>query len=521
MTTKRWSNSSIQNIDDAMDALVEDYFHYDDLSNREAEYIKRNLADVNGEGNLILEEVDSANFNFPNEILQDIENAQNHEIDESDKENSSSSKRFRSVTDEDTDSFLALSVNKNTKTKTKSDLNVMLDFFISVGEMRDSVEIPAKDLDSLLSRFFLGVLKKNGDEYEPDSLSSMFNSLDRHLKDSKSSISIKKDPEFNHTRRVLEAKRKALKSLGKGSKPNRAEPLTTEEIQILREKGVIGTQNPDALLNAVFLNNATYFGLRGRQDYVNMTWGDVKLKVTSDGKEYLEFNERSTKTRSGAKSRDFRDITPKIFGEGGSNCPIHVYKEYKRHRPQDTLTDEHRFYLRPLDNKHEEIWYTRQTIGKDKLGKMVKNMAEKGDLQGRKVNHSGRKTFATTLLQNGRPANEVAQLGGWKGISTLTHYSVPSIEQQQQASHTISKVMLPNSDLQTTSDSEEPCELSNSNTLVHNNLNANVSNTNNQTANKHDNPMAMFAGATITGGVFNINIYSGERKNTINCSQEL
>ncbi|XP_071150097.1 uncharacterized protein [Mytilus edulis] len=242
MTTKRWSNSSIKNIDDAMDALVEDYFHYDDLSNREAEYIKRNLADVNGEGNLILEEVDSANFNFPNEILQDIENAQNHEIDESDKENSSSSKRFRSVTDEDTDSFLALSVNKNTKTKTKSDLKVMLDFFISVGEMRDSVEIPAKDLDSLLSRFFLGVLKKNGDEYEPDSLSSMFNSLDRHLKDSKRSISIKKDPEFNHTRRVLEAKRKALKSLGKGSKPNRAEPLTTEEIQILREKGVIGTR---------------------------------------------------------------------------------------------------------------------------------------------------------------------------------------------------------------------------------------------------------------------------------------
>ncbi|CAG2216914.1 unnamed protein product [Mytilus edulis] len=328
---------------------------------------------------IIENEVDSANFNFPNEILQDIENAQNHEIDESDKENSSSSK------------------------------------------------------------------------------------------------SIKKDPEFNHTRRVLVAKRKALKSLGKGSKPNRAEPLTTEEIQILREKGVIGTQNPDA--NAVFLNNATYFGLRGRLDHVNMTWGDVKLKATSDGKEYLEFN--------------------------------------------DTLTDEHRFYLRPLDNKHEEIWYTRQTIGKDKLCKMVKNMAEKGDLQGRKVNHSGRKTFATTLLQNGRPANEVAQLGGWKGISTLTHYSVPSIEQQQQASHTISKVMLPNSDLQTTSDSEEPCELSNSNTLVHNNLNANVSNTNNQTANKHDNPMAMFAGATITGGVFNINIYSGERKNTINCSQEL
>ncbi|CAC5398438.1 unnamed protein product [Mytilus coruscus] len=66
--------------------------------------------------------------------------------------------------------------------------------------------------------------------------------------------------------------------------------------------------------------------------------------------------------------------------------------------------------------------------------------------------------------------------------------------------------------LQTTSDSEEPCDLSSSNTLVHNNLNANVSNTNNQTTNKHDNPMSMFADATITGNVFDINIYSGEKQ---------
>ena len=28
-----------------------------------------------------------------------------------------------------------------------------------------------------------------------------------------------------------------------------------------------------------------------------MCWGDVKLKETADGKEYLEFNERQTKTR--------------------------------------------------------------------------------------------------------------------------------------------------------------------------------------------------------------------------------
>lgn len=47
--------------------------------------------------------------------------------------------------------------------------------------------------------------------------------------------------------------------------------------------------NPVSLLNTVWLNNGLYFGLRGRQDHTNMLWGDIELKKTSDGKEYLEF----------------------------------------------------------------------------------------------------------------------------------------------------------------------------------------------------------------------------------------
>jgi hypothetical protein len=45
-----------------------------------------------------------------------------------------------------------------------------------------------KDLDSIMARFFLCVLKKDGTEYEPDSLGSMYKSLDRHLRDMKSPI---------------------------------------------------------------------------------------------------------------------------------------------------------------------------------------------------------------------------------------------------------------------------------------------------------------------------------------------
>jgi hypothetical protein len=84
--------------------------------------------------------------------------------------------------------FLEENLNKNTKTKTKSDMKVITDFFTSIGEERAPGQIPPKDLGSIMARFFLGVLKKNGTEYEPDSLGSMCNSLDRHLREMNSPI---------------------------------------------------------------------------------------------------------------------------------------------------------------------------------------------------------------------------------------------------------------------------------------------------------------------------------------------
>jgi hypothetical protein len=85
--------------------------------------------------------------------------------------------------------FLEENLNKNTKIKTKSDMKVITDFFTSFGEERwHRDRYPPKDLDSIMARFFLGVLKKDGTEYEPDSLGSMYNNLDRHLRDMKSPI---------------------------------------------------------------------------------------------------------------------------------------------------------------------------------------------------------------------------------------------------------------------------------------------------------------------------------------------
>ena len=55
---------------------------------------------------------------------------------------------------------------KNTQYKTKSNLNAWKKFCESLKESRAIENIPANELDLLLSKFFISVRKQNGTEYE-------------------------------------------------------------------------------------------------------------------------------------------------------------------------------------------------------------------------------------------------------------------------------------------------------------------------------------------------------------------
>ncbi|CAG2238265.1 unnamed protein product [Mytilus edulis] len=414
-----------------------------------------------------------------------------------------SNTRYKSVTLEDTDKFLQNNKNKNTTYKTNSDLKMFYDWCRSNGNLRLVEDVPAEELDVLLSRFYIGVRRKDGEEYEPGTLTGVQNSIDRHLKDNKSMIDIKKDKLFDHSRKILETK-----------------------------------PNPTSLLNTVWFNNGVFFAFRGRQEHSTLLLGDLEIKKMPKGLEFVEFNERTTKTRTGAKAGDERPVAPKMFAqEDNDNCPIRLLKLYLSKRPSDLKNDPNsRFYLRPLVNVNvdTEVWYSHQPLGKNKLGEMMKMMANQAQLSGRKVNHSTRKTFASSLLQSERPITEVAQLGGWKSVSTLTHYNTPSIKQQNMASNIIAQTAIPDLNEDTNSINEHSSNIENAdvtcNTAVRDEnfnitdditveryctpsqLHSVNSNTLAVKNRQETNPFNILCGASVTGGTVNINIFSGKRK---------
>ena len=135
-------------------------------------------------------------------------------------------------------SFVEENKAKNTVNKTKSDLNMWYRWCEVVGETRKVENITDKtELNRLLSHFYMTVKKKDGSEYEPSTIKDCSRSIDRFLtKNCGKSFSILRDVEFSSSREVLASKAKFLRrEHGMGRKPNRAQELSKEEINLMWE----------------------------------------------------------------------------------------------------------------------------------------------------------------------------------------------------------------------------------------------------------------------------------------------
>ncbi|KAI8491913.1 hypothetical protein Bbelb_302860 [Branchiostoma belcheri] len=222
--------------------------------------------------------------------------------------------------------------NPNTKRKTESDIQHFLLFLGANGEERRPEDISAAELDERLGMFFLGIRKDNGEDYEPDSLTSKHRSIARYLREKGYQEDILVDKTFAHSRECLVAKRKSLKKEGRGNKPNRADPLSAAEEKIEPNQWALAEEH-----NAVWdeVQDGT----------LQHALGDVEETTDSQGRIVLEFSERATKKRTGITS-DSRPFKPRAYACPESQaCPVNLYREYRKRRPVSQMHPTAPFYL--------------------------------------------------------------------------------------------------------------------------------------------------------------------------------
>ena len=144
------------------------------------------------------------------------------------------------------DDFINQQKSANTNKKTATDMNTLLRYMEANGMKNEKIEsLPACELDFLLWKFFLNARKKNGEEYEPATVSSFQRSIQRYLSEKKYPFNILKDNE--------------------------------DEEDTFFEAGEFGDSNPVALQRTVWWLLSLHFGFRARDESRKLRWGDVSF----------------------------------------------------------------------------------------------------------------------------------------------------------------------------------------------------------------------------------------------------
>lgn len=176
----------------------------------------------------------------------------------------------------------------------------------------------------------------------------------------------------------------------------------------------LGTHSAHALINMLWWNNITQFGLRGCRENRDLCWGDVKLRKDSAGIAFLQYTERQTKTRSGKNPLDLRKVKPTMWPCSDQKCdPISAYKKFAEEGPPKACIPGTPVYLGIDHSKNPRYWFTVQPMGKNTINNLLKTMCMNAgihDEERKLTNHSARKTMVKKLKESHIPDTDIIQV---------------------------------------------------------------------------------------------------------------
>ena len=306
-----------------------------------------------------------------------------------------------------------------------------------------TIESPV-ELNRVLECFFASIKKLDGTEYEPVSLCALEAAIDRHLKEMGSPHQIFKDLAFSGSRNVLEGRGKYLRNeLGMGKHPNKASSMTRQEEEILWDSAQLGSSDGRTLVHTMWWLMTMHFGMRSREEHYAMKIEDLVIRKGDNNMEYITFSENATKTRQGGLRKKERLITPKMFATGLSRCPVSLFREYVRRRPE-SIREYGPFYLAIIERPATEVWYKVSRLGINYISGIMKKMTndnvQLSESEKRFTNHTARKTLIKKLKSNQVPKSEIIRITGHSRESGLDPYDSGDESEQQLYSNIIDNV---------------------------------------------------------------------------------
>ena len=214
---------------------------------------------------------------------------------------------------------------------------------------------------------------------------------------------------------------KTLMKKGVGTETKQVQPLTPEQEEKLWSLGIFSLNAGWGLTYAIFWYNCKLFGLRGGDEHRSLVREQFEIDSDAQGR-FVRFKGRNSKNvQGGIKQRkvQFKDLKIYARPELGERCVVDVYNHYFGFIPQIGP-----FYRKPVGDDPPK--FSKQVVGKNKLGSLVKEMCSRAGFTGRYTNHSGKVTCATELFAHNVDEQLIMRQTGHRS-SAVRAYKRPGV----------------------------------------------------------------------------------------------
>ena len=114
-------------------------------------------------------------------------------------------------------------------------------------------DISLAELQHWLCYFILELRKKSGTKFPPNSLYHICYGIMRYVRMNGMNVDFFKNKEFSEFCNILDSEMKRLQAVGLGTRQRKAEVISFEDEELMWEKGILGDDNPQSLLDTMLL----------------------------------------------------------------------------------------------------------------------------------------------------------------------------------------------------------------------------------------------------------------------------
>ena len=152
------------------------------------------------------------------------------------------------------------------------------------------------------------------------------------------------------------------------------------------------------------------------------------------------YNESISKNNSGGLKN--RKVKPKSVvqyanKENPQRCFVRLLKVYREHHPSSDSMDHDTFYLTPVSEPKENVWYKTVPIRVNTLRSTVSKLCQRGGIDGYKTNHSLWVTAATRLFHESIDKQLIMERTGHRSIDGVKTYKRTCSEQHEKLSNVL------------------------------------------------------------------------------------